>query len=210
MRRRASSSAGRSAARARAPPRIRASDRPARCCISGWSDQPPAERAALPAVMKRLRDGRAHARGRADKAVEARHRHHVDDGARRRGLPRRPSRPGPRAARSRRKHWRRCPSCASGARSASGSSLPSGRQRGRRKQVRPPGGLRQDQEGIAHRRGHEELVADELVGALPVPPPPIGKARVVLARTSDPPCFSVIAMPMVSAGLLAAGTLRGS
>src|SRR5689334_4328234 len=35
-------------------------------------------------------------------------------------------------------------------------------------------------------------------------------ARVVFARTSEPPCFSVIAMPMVTAVFPAAGTERGS
>src|SRR5690606_41901889 len=44
----------------------------------------------------------------------------------------------------------------------------------------------------------------------PGPPTPTGQARVVLARTSVPPCFSVMAMPMVAPRLSPTGTLRGS
>ncbi|MCY1353735.1 hypothetical protein D9M69_400880 [compost metagenome] len=39
---------------------------------------------------------------------------------------------------------------------------------------------------------------------------PTGWALVVLARTSVPPCFSVIAMPMVTPAFSLIGTLRGS
>src|SRR5574344_1497071 len=39
---------------------------------------------------------------------------------------------------------------------------------------------------------------------------PTGWARVVLARTSVPPCFSVMAMPMVTPAFCSMPTLRGS
>jgi hypothetical protein len=48
-------------------------------------------------------------------------------------------------------------------------------------------------------------VADDAVGA-----PPLGSARVVLARTSEPPCFSVMPMPSVTPRLSCAGMNLGS
>ena len=39
---------------------------------------------------------------------------------------------------------------------------------------------------------------------------PSGSARVLLARTSLPPCFSVIAMPTVRPALLPIGRKSGS
>ena len=42
----------------------------------------------------------------------------------------------------------------------------------------------------------------------PGPPPFSGRAVVVLARTSEPPCFSVIAIPQSAPVLSAAGTRR--
>ena len=44
----------------------------------------------------------------------------------------------------------------------------------------------------------------------PPPPAPSGIARVVLARTSEPPCFSVIAIPAIAEPFSAAGSERGS
>ena len=41
-------------------------------------------------------------------------------------------------------------------------------------------------------------------------PPAVGTARVVFARTSDPPCFSVIPMPTSSPALSAGGRRAGS
>ena len=38
----------------------------------------------------------------------------------------------------------------------------------------------------------------------------MGNARVLLVRTSEPPCFSVMAMPMVTPCFCSTGTLRGS
>ena len=68
---------------------------------------------------------------------------------------------------------------------------------GHEKTRQAPRRLRQHEERVAHRRRDEELVADEFV-SLPPPSAPTGMARVVLARTSEPPCFSVIAMPIVT------------
>ena len=71
---------------------------------------------------------------------------------------------------------------------------PSGVQRGTRKQDRPAVGLRQHQEGVAHGRRHEPFVAGEAEDAAS-PSALTNAARVMLARRSEPPWFSVIAMP---------------
>ena len=44
----------------------------------------------------------------------------------------------------------------------------------------------------------------------PGPPPFSGRATVVLARTSEPPCFSVMPMPASAPAFSLAGTLRPS
>ncbi len=44
----------------------------------------------------------------------------------------------------------------------------------------------------------------------PGPPPLSGRAVVVFALTSEPPCFSVIPIPARAPGFSVAGTLRGS
>jgi hypothetical protein len=44
----------------------------------------------------------------------------------------------------------------------------------------------------------------------PGPPPLTGRASVVLARTSVPPCFSVIPIPARAPDFSTAGALRGS
>jgi hypothetical protein len=56
------------------------------------------------------------------------------------------------------------------------------------------GRARDDQVRVAHRRREEPLVAADRVRP-PRPPPSSGVAAVVLARTSEPPCFSVMPMP---------------
>ena len=66
-------------------------------------------------------------------------------------------------------------------------------------------GLREDEEEVAHRRAAEPLVAGELPPAVVAP----RSARVVLARTSEPPCFSVIAMPHSALAFSAAGLQLG-
>ncbi len=57
--------------------------------------------------------------------------------------------------------------------------------------------LRQHQERVAHRRRHEPFVAGDRGSRRRR-----GSARVVLARTSVPPCFSVMPMPSVMPDLL--------
>ncbi len=44
----------------------------------------------------------------------------------------------------------------------------------------------------------------------PGPRPWTATARVLLARTSEPPCFSVIAMPQSAPSFSLAGRIRGS
>ena len=61
--------------------------------------------------------------------------------------------------------------------------------------------LRQHQEGVRHRRGEEPFVPGDAIDAVRRS----GSARVVLARTSVPPCFSVIPMPSVTPRFSAAG-----
>ena len=60
--------------------------------------------------------------------------------------------------------------------------------------------LRQHQEGVAHRRRHEPFVAGDRRSHRP----PAARG-VVLARTSVPPCFSVMPMPSVMPDLLPPG-----
>ena len=71
-------------------------------------------------------------------------------------------------------------------------------------------GLGEHEEQVGHRRRAEPLVAGELVLARPAPPPFSGRAKVVFARTSEPPCFSVIAIPAIAEPFSAAGIERGS
>ena len=88
-------------------------------------------------------------------------------------------------------------------------TLPSGRKRGIRKQESPPG-------ACASTRKASDIGADMnhlwpvMRYSAPGPPPPAGSAVVVLARTSVPPCFSVMPMPMVTPRLAAAGLKLGS
>ena len=77
--------------------------------------------------------------------------------------------------------------------SRSGLSVPSGRTRGTRKQVRPPG-------ACARVRNTSDIGAEvnHLWPTRRYVPSACGAAAVVLARTSEPPCFSVIDMPAMS------------
>ena len=61
--------------------------------------------------------------------------------------------------------------------------------------------LRQHQERVRHRRRHEPLVAGDDVFAARSRRRRTGSAVVVAARTSVPPCFSVMPMPSVTARL---------
>src|SRR5271165_5579633 len=71
---------------------------------------------------------------------------------------------------------------------------PSGRMRGSRKQERPSSvwSSTRNMSDIGAEQNHLCPISSY---SPPAPPPPNGCATVVLARTSEPPCFSVIAMP---------------
>ena len=75
--------------------------------------------------------------------------------------------------------------------------LPSGRMRGSRKHDSPSSVW-------ASTRKMSDIGAEQnhlwpVISYSPPPPPPFsGVATVVLARTSEPPCFSVIAMPAIA------------
>jgi len=90
---------------------------------------------------------------------------------------------------------------------------PSGSQRGTRKQVRLPGAcasIRNTSDIGAEQNHLCPVSAHRPPSPSTSPPPTIRSARVVLARTSDPPCFSVMAMPARTPGFSRAATLRGS
>ena len=87
--------------------------------------------------------------------------------------------------------------------------VPSGCQRGVRKQLRPPGAWASMRKAslIGAEQNHLCPVSRY---SPPGPPPATGAAVVVFALTSDPPCFSVIAMPHVSPALSPGGANVGS
>ena len=68
--------------------------------------------------------------------------------------------------------------------------VPSGRHRGSRKQVSPPGAW-------ARTRNTSDIGAEQnhLCPVTRYSPLPLGRATLVFALTSEPPCFSVMAMP---------------
>ena len=81
---------------------------------------------------------------------------------------------------------------------------PAGDQRGTRKQLSPPG-------ACASVRNASDIGAEQNhLCPTSRHPAPSGTARVALARTSDPPCFSVIAMPAVTPAFSPAGRLSAS
>ena len=87
--------------------------------------------------------------------------------------------------------------------------VPSGSQRGTAKQDSPASVL-------ASTRNRSDIGAEQnhlwptSAYSSPGPRRPVGVARVVLARTSEPPCFSVMAMPAIAPTLALAGTGFGS
>ena len=84
--------------------------------------------------------------------------------------------------------------------------LPSGSTRGTRKQVSPlPGTWAR-----TRKRSHIGAEQNHLCPVSRQLPSPASTARVVLARTSEPPCFSVIPIPASSPALVAAGRSPGS
>ena len=83
--------------------------------------------------------------------------------------------------------------------------VPSGRQRGSRKHDRPRSVCASTRKAshIGAEQNHLWPVSSY---SPPGPPRPSARARVVFARTSEPPCFSVIAMPTSAPGLVGGGT----
>ena len=85
---------------------------------------------------------------------------------------------------------------------------PSGVQRGSRKQEMPASVRARVRK--ASDIGAEQKYLCPVSRQDPSAPPPAGRARVELERTSEPPCFSVMNMPMVAPGLSSTGTSRPS
>src|SRR5207245_4723240 len=86
-----------------------------------------------------------------------------------------------------------------------GLRVPSASERGTKKQVSPA--------SVRARVKKASLIGAEQNHLCPessYSPPPRGTARDELARRSEPPCLSVIAMPVVTARLLASVRGRGS
>ncbi len=91
--------------------------------------------------------------------------------------------------------WRRNPALRS----------PSGSHRGTRKHDSPWGAW-----ASMRKTSHMGAEQNHLCPVSSHDPSPAGSARVVLARTSEPPCFSVMPMPASTPGFSRAATLRGS
>ncbi|MNE30992.1 hypothetical protein D3C80_1245360 [compost metagenome] len=84
--------------------------------------------------------------------------------------------------------------------------VPSGSQRGRMKQVSPPGAWAR-----VRKASHMGAEQNHLCPVREYQPSsPTGSARAALARTSEPPCFSVMAMPRVTPVFSVAGRTAGS
>jgi hypothetical protein len=87
--------------------------------------------------------------------------------------------------------------------------VPSGRKRGTRKQERPLSVWARVRKA-SHMGAEQNHLCPVSRNSPPAPPPATGTARVELARTSEPPCFSVMAMPKVTPAFSAAGRSAGS
>ena len=87
--------------------------------------------------------------------------------------------------------------------------VPSGSQRGSRKQLRPPGAWASTK-NASHCGAEQNHLWPCSAYSVPPPPPANGSARVVLARTSEPPWRSVMAMPNKTPRFSCAGIWRGS
>ena len=85
-----------------------------------------------------------------------------------------------------------------------GLRSPSGVKRGIKKQERPPSAWARTRKA-SHIGADMNHLWPVSAYSAPGPPPFNGTATVVLARTSEPPCFSVIPMPQRAPGLSAAG-----
>ena len=77
---------------------------------------------------------------------------------------------------------------------------PSGSTRGRNRQLRPFGVCARIRKA-SHMGAEKNHLWPVTVKRWPHASEPAGTACVVLARTSEPPCFSVMPMPMVTPGL---------
>ena len=135
--------------------------------------------------------------------------HHLDDGRRRRGPPRRPCAPRRRRTRPRSTRSSGCRACPSGAGGGSGCACRRGSQRGSRKHESPRS-VCASTRNASHIGAEQNHLWPVSSYSAPGPPRPSARARVVLARTSEPPCFSVIAMPKSAPVFSAAGRMRGS
>ena len=160
--------------------------------ISGWSARRLPNARAVGRVPGRVGDAPAHPRGRADDAVQARVADHLDDRR--------------HAAAGLADELRPCAVQLDLARrvgavaelvlealDVEGVAGPVGQDPRQREAAEALVGLREHEEQVAHRRRAEPLVAGQRVLAVGVAV--VGRATVVLARTSEPPCFSVIAIP---------------
>ena len=103
------------------------------------------------------------------------------------------------------RHWSGCRACPSGAGCKCRCSVPSGSRRGMKKQDRPRSVCASTR--CASHCGAEK---NHLWPVMRYEPSAERTARVVLARTSEPPCFSVIPMPMRPPRLCSKGMSRGS
>ena len=81
---------------------------------------------------------------------------------------------------------------------------PSGVKRGKRKQETPASVWARTRKA-SHIGAEQNHLWPVISYSPPGPPPFSGTALVVLARTSEPPCFSVIAMPARQPGFWSAG-----
>ena len=84
---------------------------------------------------------------------------------------------------------------------------PSGVKRGRRKHDRPPSAWARTR-NASHIGAEKNHLCPVISYSPPGPPPFSGRAVVVLARTSEPPCFSVMPIPHSAPCLSGAGTSR--
>src|SRR5690606_34694817 len=85
---------------------------------------------------------------------------------------------------------------------------PSGRQRGTKKQLKPPGACASTR-CASHCGAEKNHLWPVMMYSRPLDDA-IGSARVVLERTSEPPCFSVMPMPISAPVFCPTGLLAGS
>ena len=163
------------------------------------------QRRDRPAACRRCGDGARGAcacasamrisRGGAEHAVQPGEHHHLEDGGARRA----PPSPTRQAQAPCELDFGRCVGPVAELvlqpHDAQRVALPSGPPARQQEAGQPARRLRQHQEAVGHRRREEPLVADQLRTRRRRP---AAWRRVVLARTSLPPCFSVMPMPMVT------------